>query len=418
MTHVFMSGEAGDFNLGDQGMALACVNRLRNYFPDLAITAIGADFKTSVLFRIAKLLVPWSHPKAFRHNRLRRALNRLGILRRLDIEQYFETSFNEAFHRSDVFRQTIDEIEKATFVFDMGHGGINDIFGGLFLQYFYWLSRRLNKPLFVSGKSVGPLSDRLLLNAYRIGLNHAHTIILRDKDLSKPFLADKIQLTGAVNLIEAGDDTLDLEALEPNWKVLPSEIGDIIRSGQFFAVQWRPTDYSRKFTTIDYETLASLISSLCARTGLVPVFVPTSWEKNPDILAAVTLEALLPQKVPFRIVSKNIGAQATKWILGKASFGIGLSYHFHVWLLSQGRPSIGIFANPYYRIKIHGAFQAMGYAAKPFDFAELSTLDPMAQSVLGIVGAWTKSDSDKLIANAECLRKEWHHAFANFVQSV
>jgi len=415
MTHVFMSGENGDFNYGDQGMALASVDRLRCYLPDLSITATAGYPKTSVLFPIAKKIVPWPQPKPLRLTWIQRALKHLRLLQTINLSQHFEKSFQETYAQDELFRATIMDLEKAAFVFDMGHGGINDIFGRI-LPYFYWLSHRLNKPLFISGKSIGPITDTSLIDAYRMSMKHAHTVILRDAELSKQILMNTIKIKDSVRLVEAGDDTFDLASVEPDWSKLPTDLKKTIVSQNFFAIQWRPTDYTKTFSFEVYELLVSQITKLNSHFGLQPVFVPMSWESRADIAAAVMLDTMLPEETRFLIIPTNIGARATKWILGQAQFGLGLSYHFHIWLLSQGHPSIGIYTNPYYQVKITGAFRALGYNMPPINLVDLS--QGTETLPLTVIENWDEVESSKLIDSATRLAQTWHLAFRDFLKDI
>jgi len=409
-----MYGEYGDFNFGDQGMALASVNRLKRYFPDINIVATGSWFKTSVLFPFARIMLPFPRPQPqqLHLRRLQRVLKRLGI-QVLNLERHYEASFQKDCASNGPARKVIDEMKRSDFVFDIGHGGINDVFECI-LPYFYWLSHKLDKPLFISGKSIGPLSNPEVTRAFRMGLNYAHTIVLRDAEISRQILVDQIGINDSIKIVEAGDDTLDLEPVEPDWSILPFELKQTIVSGDFFAVQWRPVDYTNSFGLETYENLASLIIRLSERFHLMPIFVPMSWEARPDIQSATILEALLPRRIHYTIVSRNIGARATKWILGQAKFGLGLSYHFHVWLLSQGHPSIGIYTNPYYQIKITGAFRAYGYKGQPASLSDV--LQSSELPSIEIIEKWNKDDSTRLINNAAQLCRKWHIAFTNFLR--
>ena len=46
---IFMTGEAGYHNLGDEGMALASASRLRHCFPEADLVATGLDPLGAVL---------------------------------------------------------------------------------------------------------------------------------------------------------------------------------------------------------------------------------------------------------------------------------------------------------------------------------------------------------------------------------
>lgn len=412
MTRVFMSGEAGDFNYGDQAMAVATTERIRTYFPNAEIFATGLHLETSILQEVAAQIVNWPSPQPRDRGLLARIFSRLGIMPNCNVGNLFERSFSNSFKKSHEFRHTIELMEQSDFFLDMGHGGINDIFGGFLLPYFYWIAGHLGKPLFVSGKTVGPLKNPIYRQGYRIGLRHAHTIVLRDSQISKNALVE-LHLPKSVKLIEAGDDTLDFKATEPDWDLIPRKLAEVIRFGEYFAVQWRPTDYTRKFSYKDLKPLANLVAIISKTYKLLPVFIPTAWEGNPDILSGLILKHLMPPDVPLLLLSNYIGARGTKYILGRAVFGIGLSYHFHVWLLSQGRPAIGIFDNPYYETKIKGAFAAYGFSGQPLRLSEVAKGRGM--DAVHAVKDWNSIDADKLLLAAENLRCEWHRAFRQFI---
>ena len=86
---------------------------------------------------------------------------------------------------------------------------------------------------------------------------------------------------------------------------------------------------------------------------------------------------------PSGLFGPRLELPQVKWLLGRARFGLGLSYHFHVFLLSQGIPTIGPYTNPYYDIKLHGVFAAFDHTAAPFEYGPRLLNDPAFQRKRG-----------------------------------
>lgn len=421
---IFLSGEAGYHNLGDEGMALASASRLRSYFPDAKLVATGLDPLGAVLRHQAKI-VPWPLlPQQLTSTYSKRLLQKTG--RKLGAHEDFmdpvKVSFDRIFekrYRNDHnFRFIVSEIEKSDFVFDMGHGGLNDVFDPFMLCFLYYLAGRLAKPLFISGQSIGPLwrtrSKHMLYNA----LGAAHTIGLRDHQTSYNILVNEIGLDPSRHhILEIGDDTLDLLPQKPDSNIFSLAVEKLINSGDFFAVQWRGTDYTNSLSMT--EQLLSLIEAIkyiYQRTHLMPVFIPLSWEMSGDILTAVRIKDYLQGQIPFFAAWEPLSVAETKWILGKARLGLGISYHFHVFLLSQGIPSIGVYTNTYYDIKLNGVFSAFNHIIKPLPYTNNLVSTPEFSAALDVALNIIPSQQKIMLEAAEAQRTRWHSAFKRFAQ--
>jgi hypothetical protein len=146
------------------------------------------------------------------------------------------------------------------------------------------------------------------------------------------------------------------------------------------------------------------------------VFVPLSWELgSSDVLVAARLENLLQQKAPFFVAWNYQNPAAVKWMLGRARFGMGMSYHFHVLSLSQGVPTVGFYANDYYAVKLRGAFSAFGYEPTPLQYPDALESGPALNEAIHAVLNWSSQARKRLIASASRDRNAWHRAFQKFV---
>jgi len=424
-TRIFMTGESGDHNLGDEGQAWASARRLRRYFPDAHIVSTSIDPLGAILRHQTQVvswpLSPWELNSGRAQKVTRKIARKLGANedfldpagRRMD------AIFDEQYRRNAQFRSVVEHVEQSDFVFDMGHGGLNDVFDPFMLCFIYYLAGRFGKPLFISGQSVGPLWRPRSIKMVRDTLACAHTVGLRDKEVSRQVLAEQVEVdTNHVRLVEVGDDTLDLDPQEPMWEAFAPRLADILRSGEFFAVQWRSSDYTQAMTaTKQLVPLVEAIERLHSATRLPAVFLPFSWEEgSSDIVAAARMHDCVQGRVPFYVVWNYLGAAELKWLLGQARFGMGLSYHFHVFLLTQGVPPIGLYTNAYYDIKLRGAYAAYGYKSVPLVYSPDLCSTKEFSAAIESVKSWTAADRRLLIAAADEMRPRWHDAFQTFLR--
>ena len=427
MRRILMTGESGDHNLGDEGQAMASMCRLRRYFPDAKIVATGIDPLGAVLRHQAEI-VPWPlSPYEMEPSRGKKVTRR--IARKLGANADFmdpaarkmDVIFDEQYRLNARFRSVLEQVEQADFIFDMGHGALNDVFDPFMICFVYYLAGRFQKPLFISGQSIGPLWRPRSIKMLRETLPYAHTVGFRDKDVSRQITVDQIRVdANQVRLVEVGDDTLDLLPQEPAWEAFSPRLADLLRGGEFFAVQWRSSDYTQAMTaTEQLVPLVNAIKRLHQATRLPAVFLPFSWEAgSSDILAAARIHDYLQGQLPFYVVWNYLEAAELKWLLGRALFGIGLSYHFHIFLLTQGVPSIGPYTNSYYAIKLRGAYAAYNYKLTPMAYTgELCDTTEFGTAVETVMG-WTEANRRSLISAADELRTQWHEAFRKFLQDT
>ena len=191
---IFMTGEDGLHNMGDEGQALASAARLKQYFPAADLIATGFDALGSVLRHQARI-VPWpltmqDVQPSYLTNLTRRFARKLGASQEwLDpVARKMDVIFEEQYHVNKRFRAVLADIEKSDFIFDMGHGALNDVFDPFMLCFLYHLAGRLNKLLFISGQSIGPFwrksaAYRSPDRAQTLGGNRAREI--RDRALPR-----------------------------------------------------------------------------------------------------------------------------------------------------------------------------------------------------------------------------------------
>jgi hypothetical protein len=135
-------------------------------------------------------------------------------------------------------------------------------------------------------------------------------------------------------------------------------------------------------------------------------------------VTAASIHDYLQGQAPLFAAWNYLESPELKWILGQARFGIGLSYHFHVFLLSQGRPSIGLYSNDYYKVKLNGAFRAYGYQASPLPYTSSLATERAFETAIETVSHWSEANAQTLTTSAETLRLAWHSAFQCFIRET
>lgn len=419
-----MTGEAGYHNLGDEGMALASCLRLRKQFPEATIVATGLDPLGSVLRHQAKIvpwpLLPYQLDNSYGQRLVQRIGRKFGASEDFmdPVGRDFDSIFADQIRHNKIFRDVVKEMESADFVFDMGHGALNDVFNPFMLCLIYYLAGKLEKPLFISGQTIGPIwrqQSRRMLNDT---LRNAHTLGLRDEQISRSELLQNIGFQSSdTHIVELGDDTLDLSPKEPDLAKLAPKVRQLIEDQAFFSVQWRTSDYTHGLSdTKQLESLIEAIRIAYTDSGLTPLFVPLSWEsRHSDIVIAARIIDYLQDELPFEVMWNFLRAEEIKWLLGKARFGIGLSYHFHVFSLTQGVPTIAFYTNQYYELKLKGCFAAYDYDSEPFSYPlDVSLHESKYKDAISTINLWTENDANRLRNKAALLSTKWHNAFEEF----
>jgi len=123
----------------------------------------------------------------------------------------------------------------------------------------------------------------------------------------------------------------------------------------FIAVHWRSTDYTQDTDHL-FSRVAELWDMAAQRSGLRLVFFPMSYDvhsRHDDACCkAIRSMMRLPDRLLMAPVTHDVGL--IKAAIGSSRFTLGLSYHVHVFGLSQGVPALILFSGDYYRFKSDG----------------------------------------------------------------
>jgi polysaccharide pyruvyl transferase WcaK-like protein len=233
----------------------------------------------------------------------------------------------------------------------VGGGNLNDIW----IENTFWktifaeIFHAQNKPVIFSGQGIGPIKHWFTRTLIKRLLRNTSLLSVREK-----ISLESVQSLGKVSekCHITCDDALSIQTTPFNIR-LPS---------RFIALNLRLGEYAIANDSL-FKKYCRLIKKLIT---LYPehsfIFIPIALnDADSDISAAKKLIQQIPEyQNKFTILENNLSAGNIKYVLGLAEFNIGVSYHFCLFSLSSGIPTIGIYSNDYYRQKLVGLFEMFG----------------------------------------------------------
>jgi polysaccharide pyruvyl transferase WcaK-like protein len=109
-----------------------------------------------------------------------------------------------------------------------------------------------------------------------------------------------------------------------------------------------------------------------------------------DYQAGETLKSLMSQSEKFYVLEPVANIELVKGIIGAAVYSMGISYHLHVFSLSQGHPTLIIYTGDYFRIKSDGLISFYGTPSGTIDFSKIS-VEQALEHVLAIEAQYSEA---------------------------
>jgi polysaccharide pyruvyl transferase WcaK-like protein len=252
-------------------------------------------------------------------------------------------------------REAMRAIRQCDVFYGVGAADFND-FNALGAAYKCWLYRIVRPfvPIVaVSAQGFGPLQNKELKVLMAGAFDNVDLLGFRDHAFSDQFtrglgpLQCRTRITGdeAFSLDPAGEVARDAYLAETG--LAPGE--------PFIAVHWRSTDYTQDTDHL-FPRVAKLWDVAAQRSGLRLVFFPMSYDihSRHDDACCQAIGSMMksPDRLLMAPISHDVGL--IKAAIGASLFTLGLSYHVHVFGLSQGVPALILFSGDYYRFKSDG----------------------------------------------------------------
>jgi len=261
----------------------------------------------------------------------------------------------------------------------VGGGNLNDLYrwGGLFSKGVeIFVAKTLDKPVFLGAQTVGPLRKKWTRALAKRVLENADFITLREKCSS-----DVIKELGIKHnrIRVAPDDSfyvdpineMEAKRLLKNEKL---DLNRIKRPGRkIIALNTRPW-WKRKPKDAKLKKALEDITRFLIKEGHFLVFVSTAYTCSPaynDMNAAKELLRNLKPTQNAWVLQNRYNWSQLKGILGLMDAAVGVSYHFAVFATSMGVPTIGLYQDEYYRLKLQGFFELIGFDKWAIDVSKI-----------------------------------------------
>jgi polysaccharide pyruvyl transferase WcaK-like protein len=267
----------------------------------------------------------------------------------------------------------IDALARCDVFYGVGAADFND-FNALGAAYKTWLYRVVRPFVAVSAASAqgfGPLERIDLRRLMARAFDKLDLLSFRDHAFSEQYTRSLGPLSCRSKV--TADEALTLPAADAARRSDYLRSAGLAEGEEFVAVHWRATDYTQE-TDKFYSRVAAAFDAAAEETGLRLVFFPMSYDvhsRHDDACyGAVRDQMASPQSLLMAPVVKDVGL--VKAGIGAARFTLGLSYHVHVFALSQGKPALILFTGDYYRYKSHGLVDFYGPPCRAVDLAQAS----------------------------------------------
>jgi len=254
-------------------------------------------------------------------------------------------------------RRLLNTLKDSNFLFNTGGGNLNSFSMGDLYAYGlnYLVARTFDKPIVLSAQTIGPFNNWFDRRFGRYVLNKVDLITLRDKGFSIKVLKS-LGVTKPL-IVEAVDDALFLP---------PKDTKSILRifnqeriniSHPLVAMNIQDYPEANKLVPVFARIADYVIEEMNAKI----VFIPMKCVGGDDDRVFISkVRNLMKHKDKTYSITKAYNGSILKGVLGQMDLVIGTRYHFIVFASSMLVPSIGIFLNQYYLMKIKGVLEMLG----------------------------------------------------------
>jgi polysaccharide pyruvyl transferase WcaK-like protein len=246
-------------------------------------------------------------------------------------------------------REALEELIDADALYISGAGTLNDRYATTVGALWCVLMRAaslLGKPVVLSGQQIGPLRNRSARFLAAWGLRSAEFVGVREPASFDE--ARKLRIPEN-RLVLTGDDAWDLPSAPIN------KARRVLRSAgipeAFIAANIR-FDAATGWSHGDVGRFAHVLDRLGDKYELPIVFVRLLYGNNDDYQSARLIQSQMREH--SFLIDEEMGGQLTKAVLSIARCAIGVSYHFCVFALSAGTPTVGIYRTEYMAHKFRG----------------------------------------------------------------
>ncbi|MGB8214193.1 MAG: polysaccharide pyruvyl transferase family protein [Anaerolineales bacterium] len=272
-----------------------------------------------------------------------------------------------------LFRNFLDEISTCDVFFTVGDCSLSDLWldGVVLKAWLVKLVRPFVSVSVLSSQGIGPLETAWARKRLVGSFQSLDILSFRDHSYSQA-LVEAEGLKGVPYQIVA-DEAFSFPVADQAevWKAL--EAAGASEAEPFIIVNFRNTDFTQS-TSFLLNKIASLLDSVIAATNKKMVFIPMSKGDHygRDHAAGMSLKGMMKQAERLCVLEPLDEVNLVKGIIGAAAYSIGISYHLHVFSLSQGHPTLIVYTGDYYKTKSEGLISFYGPPNRAVNFSEVS----------------------------------------------
>jgi len=295
-------------------------------------------------------------------------------------------------------RAALDEIQSADLLLNVGGGNINSVIPSELYRKTttFIIADMLEKPVFISGQTMGPFYGWFAKTYTRYALNKVNMISFRDKKVSH----DRLKEIGVNKpvMFDAADDAISLKGVDEEEAriLLFRETGvsvealkekllivlNLKASLSVFKGKGRSTGLDREI-----DLMAKLADALIEKYACKIVLMPTDFSSTVD-------DRVVHQKIYDRISKQSSvfqvsGTYSDDELIGMialADVAIGARYHFNVFAASRHTPFLGLASGIYQRTKLQGLAALCGmnecYVDHDMEYVDIDEVWPDVVNVI------------------------------------
>jgi polysaccharide pyruvyl transferase WcaK-like protein len=368
MKIVIVPSEGGYHNIGDEAMFISIVAAIKSRIQDVEIVALTSNPKATIKIEGVKnknFLQPYL-TKTSKNIFIRKIANiipyNLVYLVRCVKIIFIDIIFKYTkvmLTNNIILHEYVKTIFGCDAIINSGGGNLNDM----------WLKNELyprclnliignifKKPIFLTGQGIGPLRNKLARKILAYSVAKAKMITVRDYENSKKLLCELG--VDDEKIFAIGDDAILLPPAEVRRiNSIMMRYNIIDGNGKRFGLHFRLELYAGtegKFIKKISNMIDQIINEFEAHFILIPM---AYGEYEDDRKVLIDIRNYVKNKEKVDVVMEELKPHESKYLIGKLDYAIGLSYHFVQFAMSMGVPTIGMYCNEYYRLKLIGLMQ-------------------------------------------------------------
>lgn len=407
MKKIILIGGYGHDDMGDESQLTASLINLKKFIHDAKFIALS-DYREHTLkhhrvetgYSINYYLVTRIHPS--------RIEKLLKLIRYVKVDFFLKSIillFNacrlrknkKTFFLSEDGMRFLKSLRDADLLFNVGGGNLNSVFrfGGLYSKCLTYIICRIFKvPVILSGQTIGPFHCWFDKRVAKFALNRVNVITLRESFSEK--VLKNIGVTKPIIKVTADDSTL----LTPSSRKKVEEVFSKEKIGghrPLIGINMIGLKIFRDGNVklgVTRRLLAEIADYLISKHNARVIFISTQYgNTSDDRVAASKVLKLMKHKDSAHIIMGEYDDRLIKGIIGQTDLVIGLRYHFIVFAVNSQVPSIGIYLDDYYSLKINGILELVGQGKYACDIEKTSFKD-------------LKDLVEDILENKEIIRRE------------